>query len=109
MRAPGRVAGAPRRVAPAAKVALPFYQSVEWKALMAQLLRERGKRCEDCGREGCRVYGDHIVEIKDGGAKLDKRNVRLRCGSCHGRKTAAERRRRAGLEAGGRSGSTSPG
>jgi 5-methylcytosine-specific restriction enzyme A len=47
--------------------------------------------CQECGRAGCRIYGDHILELKDGGALLDEDNVLLRCGSCHGRKTAAVR------------------
>jgi len=98
-------------VAVAKKVALPFYSSPEWKALLAEIIRERGRRCEGagCGREGCRLFGDHIIEIRDGGPKLEKRNVRLLCGSCHGLKTAAERRRRAGLQVGDRSGGGCPG
>jgi 5-methylcytosine-specific restriction protein A len=27
-----------------------------------------------------RLFGDHIVELRDGGAPLDKRNLTLRCG-----------------------------
>ena len=41
-----------------------------------------------------RVFGDHIIELKDGGALLDGRNVMLRCGSCHTRKTFEERAKR---------------
>jgi 5-methylcytosine-specific restriction protein A len=40
------------------------------------------------------VYGDHIIELQDGGALLDPANVMLRCAPCHGRKTAAERDKR---------------
>ena len=86
---------------PAPKRADPFYLSTEWRALVAEIIRERGARCEDpcCrypGHTGMRVFGDHIVELKDGGAPLDKTNVMLRCGSCHTRKTNAERARRMG-------------
>lgn len=76
-----------------------FYSSPEWRSLLAEIKRERGARCEDprCktphGPWG-RLLGDHIVEIKDGGAKLDKLNIMLRCDPCHGRKTAAERTKR---------------
>ena len=35
------------------------------------------------GRAGMRVFGDHVVELQDGGAPLDKTNVMLRCGLCH--------------------------
>jgi 5-methylcytosine-specific restriction enzyme A len=89
------------KVAQAApKKAASIYLSREWRALLAAIIAERGRRCEDpgCevpgGRTGCLIYGDHIVELRDGGAALDRRNVMLRCGLCHGRKTAAERARR---------------
>ncbi len=76
------------------RIAEPFYTSRAWLDLMAGIKRERGERCQDCGRGRCRIFGDHIVELRDGGAKLDRRNVRLRCGSCHTLKTNAERARR---------------
>lgn len=76
------------------KVVEPFYTSRPWLDLMAGIKRERGERCQDCGRGRCRIFGDHIVELKDGGAKLDARNVRLRCGSCHTLKTNAQRAKR---------------
>jgi 5-methylcytosine-specific restriction endonuclease McrA len=74
-----------------------FYQSPEWRALRDQVTKQRGKRCEDCGRTGTRIYCDHIMELQDGGAGLDETNIRLRCGSCHTRKTADARARRLGL------------
>jgi 5-methylcytosine-specific restriction enzyme A len=83
------------------KTAAPFYLSPEWKALMRHLIKERGRRCEDeyhdpnHPREGIRIFGDHIIEIVDGGALLDRHNVLLRCGKCHGRKTAETRAARA--------------
>jgi hypothetical protein len=73
------------------KTADPFYLSPEWRALMHAIISERGRRCQECGRTGCRLFGDHVVELKDGGAPLDPRNVLLRCGACHTRKTAAAR------------------
>jgi 5-methylcytosine-specific restriction protein A len=79
------------------KKAEPFYLSPEWKALMRQLIKVRGRRCEDAEhdpskpRDGVRIYGDHVVELSDGGAKLDPRNILLRCATCHGRKTAQAR------------------
>lgn len=74
-----------------------FYSSPEWRALRDRLLRERGRRCQDCGRTGTRIFCDHVVELNDGGNGLDEANVRLRCGSCHTRKTADARARRHGL------------
>lgn len=80
--------------APPPKVAEPFYLSAEWRKLIDNIKRERGDKCEDCPRHGVRLFGDHIKELKDGGAKLDPRNVRLRCGRCHTIKTNAERAKR---------------
>jgi len=84
--------------APPPKLAEPFYVSAPWKALMSAIRRERGDRCQDCGRSGVRIFGDHIVELKDGGAKLDPRNIFLRCGSCHSKKTAVERAKRTAIK-----------
>jgi hypothetical protein len=62
----------------------------KWRGIIAEILGERGRRCEDPARKHpdrtTRLFGDHIVELKDGGAPLDKDNVLLRCGSCHSRK-----------------------
>jgi 5-methylcytosine-specific restriction protein A len=84
-----------RSAMPPAKVAADFYTSPAWRALLARIIAVRGRRCEDpaCARvrPATRVFGDHIVELADGGAPLDERNVMLRCGSCHTRKTAEQR------------------
>ncbi len=85
------------KVKPAPKVAAPFYLSPPWRELMKQIIATRGRRCEDPAhdpsrpRDGVRLYGDHVIELADGGAPLDPRNVLLRCGSCHSKKTAAAR------------------
>ncbi|MGE0425425.1 MAG: HNH endonuclease [Reyranellaceae bacterium] len=82
---------------PPPKTADAFYLSREWRALIAEIIAERGARCEDQRhdprrpRGGVRVFGDHVHELQDGGAPLDKANVLLRCGSCHARKTVAVR------------------
>src|SRR5690242_16539614 len=86
------------------KKAEPFYLSPEWRALVESEIKRRfgskdNARCQDpeCQhrwRRGIRLFGDHIVERKDGGAELDPANVIFRCGSCHTRKTAAERGKR---------------
>jgi 5-methylcytosine-specific restriction protein A len=88
-----------RTVKPPAKTAAPVYNSPEWKEFIAGIIAERGRICEDVhcktpGRRGMRVFGDHIIELKDGGALLDGRNVMLRCGACHTTKTLAERAKR---------------
>lgn len=76
------------------KTADGFYLSKEWRALLASVIKQRGRICERCGRIGCRIFGDHIHELKDGGARLDTRNVMLLCGSCHTSKTAHAKARR---------------
>lgn len=94
---------APRRVPIPPKKAEPFYLSREWRDLVARLILERGRKCERCGAfrndegEPIRVFGDHVVELKDGGALLDGNNVMLVCGKCHGAKTVQARMKRHGL------------
>src|SRR5213075_2365396 len=72
-----RIKPAPSRVRAPDKQALPFYLSPEWRGLMARLLKERGRVCQHCGRTECRIFGDHRIELKDGGAALDPRNIEL--------------------------------
>lgn len=74
-----------------------FYQTPAWRGLMKRIKAVRGCACEICGRggPGVRIFGDHIVEIKDGGALLDAGNVMLLCGACHSRKTAKAKAARA--------------
>ena len=78
------------------KVADPFYSSPEWIALRDRVRREAGGRCQapGCERVERRMFVDHIVELKDGGAPLDRGNLQLLCASLHVAKTAAERARR---------------
>ena len=76
------------------KQAMPFYQSPEWRKLIASIKRERGAFCCMCGSSH-RVIGDHIVELKDGGEALDASNIQLLCHAHHQAKTAQTRARRA--------------
>jgi 5-methylcytosine-specific restriction enzyme A len=78
------------------KRAGPVYRDPQWAPLVAELIKERGRKCEDCGKAG-RVITDHIRELRDGGAPFDKRNLRLRCDKCHGAKTQIEKKKRVGL------------
>jgi 5-methylcytosine-specific restriction protein A len=95
-----RVAMASQRLTPRPKTALPVYSSPEWRALISSIIRSRSRRCEDPACQspnhgaGGRVYGDHIIELQDGGALLDAGNVMLRCAPCHGRKTTEEKNKR---------------
>lgn len=84
----------PRSVKPPPKTGEPFYSSAEWIALRDL---ERAAAKGICRRPGCGKRGfivDHIVEIRDGGAKLDRNNVELLCSSHHGVKTAEARAKR---------------
>ena len=72
--------------APAATY-VPLYSSKEWIGLMAKIRKQRGNRCERCDRTDVRLVGDHIVELKDGGAPLEASNVALLCWACHTAKT----------------------
>jgi 5-methylcytosine-specific restriction protein A len=95
-----RIGTVANRLTPRPKTAAPVYGSPEWRSLIAGIIRERGRRCEDprCTTPnraaGQKVYGDHIHELQDGGALLDPNNVLLRCAPCHGKKTATERNKR---------------
>ncbi|MCW5738382.1 MAG: HNH endonuclease [Enhydrobacter sp.] len=83
------------------KVADPFYSSPAWIELRDRVRREAGGRCQvaGCNRRGHIV--DHIVELKDGGAPLDRSNTTLMCASHHAAKTASERARRTARRPGG--------
>ena len=63
-----------------------LYHSREWRQLIGMVKRQRGGWCQRCGSTH-RVAGDHIVELKDGGAKLDPSNIELLCQACHNAKT----------------------
>ena len=76
-----------------------FYNSHEWRALIDGIIRQRGRYCQDPQHDRTkprtgRIYGDHVVELKDGGAPLDPANIFLRCASCHTKKTMIERAKR---------------
>ena len=89
-----------RTAPPEAKRAEPFYSSPEWRSLLERLIATRGRRCEVCGKAR-RVVGDHVKELKDGGAPLDERNVRLTCWPCHTKKSNEARAARQAARGGG--------
>lgn len=92
-----------RRVRPAEKVADPFYQSPEWEAARLKALQRAKFRCEATVENGqrCpkrtpgeRIFVDHRVERRDGGADLDQENLWCLCSHHHASKTIAERTKR---------------
>lgn len=88
-----------RRVPPPPKVAASLYASPEYRIWQSQVIERAGGRCEvvengvRCpkGRPRHRVYADHIVEVRDGGALFDPANGHCKCASHHALKTAAAR------------------
>jgi 5-methylcytosine-specific restriction endonuclease McrA len=81
------------------KAADPHYLTPEHRAWRAEVLRRAGGVCQQprctCGNTpGKRLFADHIVELRDGGAALDPTNGRALCGAAHSKKTAASRARR---------------
>ena len=57
-----------------------FYNSSEWKKVRLLVLTSN-PFCIECGHPADTV--DHIVAIKNGGAKLDLKNLQSMCKSCH--------------------------
>ena len=85
-----------RRVKPPPKQADAELQTIDWRKLRADVIRDAGGRCQwpGCGRAERRMFADHKVERRDGGALLDRSNLWCLCGSHHARKTAAARAKR---------------
>jgi len=71
---------------------LGFYQSKNWREVRAVLLRDQPLcvRCEAAGRLVAAKVVDHIVPIKEGGARFGRSNLQPLCVACHNRKTARE-------------------
>ena len=69
-----------------------FYQSARWRTVRAAFLREHPlcRVCAARGRVVAAVVADHVVPLKDGGARFDWANLTGCCVSCHNRKTARE-------------------
>jgi 5-methylcytosine-specific restriction protein A len=93
----------PRRAKPPPKVADPHYLTPEHRAWRAEVIARAGGRCQWPG--GCskaaprhRMFADHIVERKDGGAALDPANGQCLCGQHHSLKTAYESAKRRAAE-----------
>ena len=70
-----------RIVKPVPKKADRELLTPEHRAFRTAVLRRAGFRCEDCGRSGCTLFADHIVERADGGEPYDLANGRCLCGS----------------------------
>ena len=75
---------------------LGFYKSAQWRVLRAAFLREHPVcgLCAARGRVVAAVVVDHVVPVKDGGARFDAANLQALCVTCHNRKTAQETARK---------------
>lgn len=71
-----------------------FYHSREWKRVRGLQLH-RQPLCKECLQPATIV--DHIVEIKDGGAKLSLSNLQSLCTGCHNTKTLKQKQIREGV------------
>ncbi len=92
------VAALPPRIKPEAKVRDDHYGTPEHRAWAIAVKRRAGWRCEVVGcevRHPARLYADHKIELKDGGAPLDPANGQCLCAAHHSRKTAQARAIRA--------------
>lgn len=82
------------------KVAETIYGTSEHRRWRDAVIERAEGRCEwveggyRCTRtdDTYRMYADHIVELKDGGAPFDPANGQCLCGSHHTLKTTAERK-----------------
>jgi 5-methylcytosine-specific restriction endonuclease McrA len=79
------------RLPPAPKQVDPKYRDPAHEEWAAAVRRRAAGRCQGCGREGTRLFADHVVELRDGGAPFDPANGQALCGSCHSAKTARAR------------------
>lgn len=84
-----------------AKYTSPFYSTPEfrrWRAVVVQRARRRCEWVKDdgsvCGVSDVKMYADHVVEVKDGGAEFDPSNGQCLCARHHTIKTNQVRRAR---------------
>lgn len=69
---------------------MKFYNSGAWRKTRKAFLLQYPlcKFCQDNGRTTAAKVVDHILEINQGGAKLDWENLQPLCHPCHNSKTA---------------------
>ena len=80
-----------RTALPPPKQPDPHYGSAAHRDWRAAVIARAGHACQRCGRRGVRLFADHVVELRDGGAALDVTNGQALCGACHTIKTVAAR------------------
>lgn len=93
-----------RRIQPPPKTAEPYYTTPAYRIWREEVIARAGRRCQsvDSGRRCTkaepfnRMFADHKVEVRDGGALYDVSNGECLCGSHHSAKTAKARAARHG-------------
>jgi 5-methylcytosine-specific restriction enzyme A len=82
-----------RSAKPPEKTADAELLTAEHRAWRRLVIARAGGVCQwpGCGRAEERMFADHIVERKDGGAALDPANGQCLCGKHHSIKTARSR------------------
>ena len=73
-----------------------FYGTTEWKKLRERYINQH-PLCEHCDKRGLITPGemvDHVIEIEDGGEKLDFNNLQTLCTHHHRIKTYEAKRKR---------------
>lgn len=85
--------GDARVAKPPAKAVDPFYLTPEYRRWRAIVIARANGKCQwpGCGVAEPRMYADHIVERRDGGAPLDPANGQCLCARHHGVKTGQAR------------------
>lgn len=89
-----------RRIKPQSKQRDAVYGTPEYQAWRAKVINRADGRCQwqeihgPCGRKEPRMFADHIVELRDGGAPFDTANGQCLCGKHHTIKTNAEKAKR---------------
>lgn len=90
-------------VQPRAKQKSSIYSTPEFRKWREFVIQQAGGRCQHIDENGrrcprtspsSRMFADHIVELKDGGAPFDAANGQALCGSHHTLKTVEERTKR---------------
>lgn len=78
------------------KVVEHFYTTPQWKEARQAALERDNYTCTtpNCGRTETRMFVDHIIERKDGGADYDLSNLQVLCGKHHTLKTLEDRSKR---------------
>lgn len=62
----------------------------KWIKFRAEVIRERGKKCQKCGYECEHPILDHIKPIAIYGREFDKSNVQVLCPDCNRKKTSQD-------------------